>query len=250
VVTVLGEEGEWLRVIPPDSVPLYVYDEFVKDLGPAAEYRARIDAAAATRRESLLSGRSVEALRAEQEAKQKALREEALAAGEQVLAGEGDLEGLRKVLERVILEAEDDLTRSYASSLLALLALRADAERLRGMLAEAEAAKAEAVEELRGKLESAQADYERALARARELRDLREKTFQGVGTVEARDGGFTLVERGRVVYRLESRRFRLVDYLGRRVAVSGKMAVDDPALGAPRLVVDRLEILPEGSGPR
>ncbi len=250
VVTVLGEEGEWLRVIPPETVHLYVYDEFVKELGPAAEYRAKLDDAAATRRESLLSGRSVEALRAEREAEQKALRAEALAAGEQVLAGEGDLEGLRRVLERVILAADDDLTKSYANSLLLLLGLREDAERVRARLAEAESAKAEAVEDLRRRLESAQADYERALNRARELRDLRDKTYQGVGTVEARDGGFALVERGRVVYRLESSRFRLADYLGRRVTVSGKMAAEDPVTGAPRLLVDRLEILPEGSGPR
>jgi hypothetical protein len=253
VITVLGEEGEWLRVIPPERTHLYVYAELLADLGPASEYRQRVEDAAARRREALLSGRSPEALRADREARQKALREEALALGEQVLAGEGDAADLKRRIDRISLEAEDDLTVSYANALLALLGQRAAAEALRRELAAAEGEKTRSADEiaaLRARMEAAEKEYGTALAKAREIRAQRESPYQAVGVVEMREGGFALVERGRVVYRIESERFRLADYAGRRVAVSGRLIVENAETGAGRLRVEKLEILPAEPSPR
>ncbi|MCU0724539.1 MAG: hypothetical protein MUE73_01925 [Planctomycetes bacterium] len=250
---VLGEEGEWLRVIAPESAHLYVYAELLKDLGPAAEYRRRLDDEASARRESLLSGRSPEALKADREARQKALREEALALGEQVLAGTGDAAELRRRIDSIALAAEDELTGGYANALLALLALRESVERLRLELGSAEAEKNRTAEELqamRGRLSAAERDYQASLEKARELRALREGAFQAVGVVEAREGGFVLVHGDRPLYRLESERFRLADYLGRRVAVSGRMVFAGPDSTSGRLLVEKLEILPAEPRPR
>jgi hypothetical protein len=250
---VLGEEGEWLRVIPPERTHLYVYAELLKDLGPAAEYRGRLEAAADGRREALLSGRSPEALRADREARQKALREEALALGELILAGEGDVADLRRRTNSIALSAEDELTAGYANALLALLTQRESAEGLRRELAMAETEKSRSAEELqalRERLSTAERDYEATLAKAREFRMMREGIFQAVGVVETREGVFVLVHGDRLLYRLESQRFRLADYLGKRVAVSGRLAFTAPDAGAGRLVVEKLEILPAEPRPR
>jgi hypothetical protein len=65
-----------------------------------------------------------------------------------------------------------------------------------------------------------------------------------VGTVERRDEGIVLVDGERVVFRLDSTRFRLDDYLGKRVGVNGRMIVTDTETGDVHLRVEKLEILP------
>ena len=38
-IEVLAREGEWLKIIPPERTHLYIYGDFVEELGPAREYR-------------------------------------------------------------------------------------------------------------------------------------------------------------------------------------------------------------------
>jgi hypothetical protein len=71
-----------------------------------------------------------------------------------------------------------------------------------------------------------------------------------VGTIEKRGDGFVLSEKGRVVYRLLSKRFDLSRFVGKRVGVNGRMVVTDPEAGITHLMVEKLEILPAGTKPR
>jgi len=163
-LTVLGEKGDWLRIVPPERVHLYVFEELLKELGPATEYRAAIQRSAAARRAGLLG--TVEK-KIDEELKRRELKEAALAAGEAVLSGGGDLEELTATLRRVSMDSDDDLTRGYANALLALLSLRRDAERLEKALAEQDRERAEEVVDLEKRLAAAEKDYKDALAKAR-----------------------------------------------------------------------------------
>jgi SH3-like domain-containing protein len=249
VLTVLDREGDWLKVLPPDFVHVYVYGDYVRELGPVEEYRGRVERFARERRKSLTGDRSAELERAAAEKHRKEDRESVLRFGESILAGEGDAKVMEKELTRIVLESDDDLTRGYANSLLALLGYRTEAERLKSEVARAEEEKAEALDGLRADLDEARARYDEALERVRALRSLRENPFRGVGRIEKRGEELVLVEKDRVLFRVESRRFRLEDYVGRKVGVNGRMVVTDEKSGVRHLMVEKLEILePEPGG--
>jgi hypothetical protein len=243
VLAVLGESGEWVRVVAPDRAHLYVFEELLTELGPAVEYRRKLAEQAAARLKALGALREAAAEKPRDEEKQKKLREAVLTAGRSVLAGEGDTEELLSVLRGVVLESDDDLTRGYANALLALLGLRAEAEDLREEVGRADAERADEVETLRSRLADAEGRYAEALQKARVLQALRESPYRGVGTIEVRDGHFVLVDAGRRIFRLESKRFRLADYVGRRVGVNGRMVISDTETGERHLMVEKLEIL-------
>ena len=243
-VTVLDVEGEWLRVIPPDRAEAYVFDGLVRELGPADEYRAALARAADKRRKALLGdaperNEKVRAAEA-REARRKAVVE----VGEKVLAGEGDAAELRDRLTRISLESDDDLTRGYANALLSLLSLREETERLERRLKKLDAERDDAVDEVRKQYEAAKKKYEEALVAAELLKSRREKPFRAVGTIEKRESGYVLVENDRVVYHLQSKRFRLADYVGKRAGVNGRLVVTDVEKGETHLLVEKLEILP------
>ncbi|MHC4473704.1 MAG: SH3 domain-containing protein [Planctomycetota bacterium] len=249
-VTVLGEAGDWLRIIPPERTHLYVFEELIEAAGPVEEHRAALDRAAKARRERLLASRLPRKVEKDAAAVRKAHRETVVAAGKEVLAGKGDTGKLIEKLTPIALESDDDLTSGYANSLIALLTLREKAERLREQIERAKKEKAEEVESLSARLVRAEARYREALRVAQVKRELRERPFRGVGTIETRDGGFVLMEKGRLVYRLLSKRFDLSGYVGKRVGVNGRMVVTDPEAGITHLMVEKLEIVPAGTKPR
>jgi hypothetical protein len=246
VLHVLGEEGDWLRVVSPDRLYVYVFDELVRELGPVSEYRRALERAARERLAEL-RGASPEAARAREAEKQKELRKAALEAGDQVLEGGGETDALVRTLRRVTLESDDDLTRGYANALLALLDLRRRSEELRRDLERAAENEREKVEELEKSLAQAEERYRGALEKARVLRALREAKFRGVGKVVKQGEGFLLVEGGRTLFRLTSKRFRLEDFVGKRVGVNGRMVVVDKKTGATHLMVELIEIMPAGN---
>ncbi len=254
VLTVLGEKEGWVRVIAPLRAFAYVYGEYVRPLGPAREYRRELAAAAEKRRRELLASRPGEEARAIAEERARRERKKAvIAAGAEILAGRGDPAAQERVLQRAVLEDDDDLTRGYARALLGLLALRREAERLREDLAKARAAKEESVAALEKRAAEAEARYREALKTARELRRERERPWRGVGVIEKRDGTTVLVAKGRVLFRLVSKRFKLADYVGRRVGVNGRLLPvkkDGESPGPPRLLVEKIEILLLESGGR
>jgi hypothetical protein len=249
-LTVLGEAGSWLRVIPPDRTHLYVFQELLEDVGPPADHRTALTRAATARRKRLLDSRLPRFPEVDPEARRKEHREAVVALGKRVLAGEGDTAGMQEALTRIALETDDDLTRGYANSLIALLSLRASAERLREQIERSKKEKKAEVEGLEQRLARAERKYRDALREAQVRRDLRERPFRGVGTIEKRGDGFVLSEKGRVVYRLLSKRFELSRFVGKRVGVNGRMVVTDPEAGITHLMVEKLEILPAGTKPR
>jgi hypothetical protein len=52
------------------------------------------------------------------------------------------------------------------------------------------------------------------------------------------------------VFHLDSKRFRLSDYAGKRVGVNGRLIVTDVDAGRTTLMVEKLEILPGKASPR
>lgn len=240
---VLDRDGEWVKVLMPERVEAFVYGEFLREIGPVAEHADRAERAARARRERLLSGRTEEEQRLSTEKRRQEDREAVLAIGEKILDGEGDAEQMEERLRRVVLESDDDLTRGYANSLLALLELRKESERLR---AEVEAAKKEKNDTragLESQLAEARRRYAEALDKVRVLRSLRENPFRGVGRIEKRGEDLVLVEDGRVLYKLLSRRFRLEDYVGRRVGVNGRMVAKEPGENVSHLMVEKIAVL-------
>lgn len=247
---VLERGDEWVKVLMPERVEAFVYGEYLKEIGPVADRHDRMERAARARRERLLSGRTEEEERIATEKRRKADREAVLAIGEDILDGAGDTAKMEERLRRVVLESDDDLTRGYANSLLALLELRKESERLR---AEVEAAKKEKTDELSGlesDLAEARRRYSEALEKVRVLRSMRENRFRGVGRIEKKGADLVLVEDGRVLYKLVSVRFRLEDYVGRRVGVNGRMVAKDPGAAVSHLMVEKIEVLEPKPGDR
>jgi len=243
VLSVRGAEGEWVEVLAPERAHAWIFEELVRDLGPAAEYRAALERARKARSERLLEGRADAREAAAKEKRRKEFRELVLKTGREVLAGEGDAAAQQRDLRKVALESDDDLTRGYANALLALVSLRREVDGVREALSRAEHEKSEAVAGLRKELEAAETKYRDALEKAQVLRTLRENPFRAAGTIRKRDERFALVEDGRILFFLESKRFDLSDYVGRRVGVNGRMVVSDPSTGETHLMVEKLEIL-------
>jgi hypothetical protein len=242
-LVVLGEEGEWLKVLPPERAHLYVFEELVQELGPAAEYRAALSRAAEARRTELV-GKPVSATEAaDPAAKREARRKEVVRLGGLVMAGEGETREITNALQKIVLESDDDLTTGYAESLLVLVMLRSDSERLREQVAAAEKERDEVAEELTEKAAEAERRYRAELEKARALRSLRERPYRGVGVVERRGRDIVLVEEGQVLLVMTSKLFDLEDYVGRKVGVNGRMVMKDRATGATHLMVEKLEIL-------
>ena len=71
-----------------------------------------------------------------------------------------------------------------------------------------------------------------------------------MGRVEKRSGKIVLVTKDGQVVHLSSDRFRLTEYLGKRVRVLGRMILTDPRTGVTHLKVEKLEILPANDGGR
>ena len=243
-LTVLGTEGEWVKVISPERVTAWIFEDLMKELGPAEEYRAALARAAAKRRILLLGDRP-ERQEKIRTARNRAARQKAVVEiGKEVLAGKGDTSEQERRLKRLALESDDDLTRGYANALLSLVSLRRDAEKLKESLAEAEKRRAEDTEKVRVLLAAAEKRYEAARKRAEALKASREKRYRAVGTIEKREEGYVLVEKNRVIFYLDAKRFRLADYVGKRVGVNGRVMVTDESKGRTHLLVEKMEILP------
>ncbi|MEN8150023.1 MAG: SH3 domain-containing protein [Planctomycetota bacterium] len=243
-LTVLGEEGEWVRVISPARATAWVFEDLVKELGPPKEYRAALERDAAKRRVALL-GDSPEREAKIRAAKERAARRKAvLALGKEILAGKGDVAEQQERLTRIALSSDDDLTRGYANALLSLVALRKDARELEDRLAKLSKERAEEVAKVREMLARARKLYEDARKRAEAMKTRREEPYRAVGTIEKREGGYVLVAKGRVLFHLESKAFRLADYVGKRVGVNGRLMVTDVDEGRSHLLVSKMEILP------
>jgi hypothetical protein len=241
---VLGTEGEWLKVIPPERVTAWVFDGLLAELGPAEEYRAALARFGAKRRKALLGNRVEKTERIRAEEARAARRKAVLEIGREVLEERGDTAAQERRLVRISLESDDDLTRGYANALLGLVRLRQDTQRLEKRLAEAEKSREEDTKEIRKQLEAAKQRFEDARKRADLAKTRRENPFRAVGTVEKRDDEYVLVDRERVVYRLRSKRFRIADYVGKRVGVNGRIVVTDLDRKETHLLVEKLEILP------
>ena len=248
-VVVLGEEGEWLKILPPERAHLFVFEELVAELGPSSEYRAALARAAEVRRAGLVGVTGAAPEKEDPEAKREARRKEVVRLGGLVLAGEGETEEVTNALRLIVLESDDDLTSGYAESLLVLMTLRSGAEQLRERVAAADRERDEVAEDLARQAAEAEVRYEAELEKARALRLLRERPYRGVGVVERRGAEIVLVEDGAVLLVMTSKLFKLADYVGRRVGVNGRMVLKDRTTGATHLLVEKLEILgakPEG----
>jgi uncharacterized protein YgiM (DUF1202 family) len=250
VIEVIAREGEWLKIIPPARVHLFIYGEFVEELGPAREYRKSLDENAAARHKTLTASKSEEQQDREEKARQAAYREQVVAAGKAVLAGEGDTEELTRSLRKIVLETTDELTRGYAESLLLLLGHRREAELLRADLKRMDSERSDEIAALKTRIAAADERYQSELKKARDALGRSDAHWRRVGVVKKQDGKFALIDKqGDVVY-LASERFRLEEYVGKRVRVSGRMVLTDPLTGKTHFNVEKLEILPVGDGGR
>lgn len=239
-LTVLGTKGEWTEVLAPEDAHLFVYSKLVEDVGSLAAHRGEIERAAKIRRKALLSGKSPKVVAA---VHQGDLRNEVVSLGRKVMAGEGDAKTLAKRLKEICSDVDDELTRGYARSLLAIVSLREKSEGLTRELRSVRDKKTKEAAAVAKRLADARSAYRAALAQVKQLEKGSRRPFRAMGVMRRDAKGFYLADGARVVCRLSSHELNLRVYLGQRVGVDGHVSVTDPSSHVTLLVVDRVEIV-------
>ncbi len=258
-LVVIGTEdtsrGRWLRVVSPPDVHVWIHARYVRVADPppapgvlAARARARLDV--------LSGGRTREERERLAAARRAALGERLRELTEKVDGGAADtgtLSGTLAAARRLALDAGDAAEPALRARALALV------ERITGLLEEAQKAAATRAAEAAANT-GAQAERERAAAQRRqqeleELRRHREAQAEAerrrraasrgapaaAGIVRVRAGKAVLEKDGAVVLELRSRKFRLADYVGKRVRLWGHRQEREDARD--RLEVTSLEVL-------
>jgi hypothetical protein len=219
-----GEKGEWLRVLPPAGVEVFLHKDMVEKVAPDPAQAAELDRIALERRDAYTGGKEAEAAKAD-----AATREIGFAAAE----------AHRTALTEVMTESADPHLRSKASSVSTDYALRERGERL----ARARADKGTVAAELERKLAEIDAEYRKRMDQILKAgpKSLAPK-FSAVGTLRRNvDGSFDLVKGGVLVHHVDSLRYDLDSMVDLRVGVNGTEVKVDAGLTLFR--VDSLEIL-------
>ncbi len=250
-LTVLGKEtvegGDWLRVLPPARVEYFVAASLLERVGAEGEKGEDLARIALERRDGYTGGKEAaearEARRAREEAFARAV--EAAAATRKAATAETELPAEwpagRRALEEAMTESGDPSTRGRAAGIyrdylarerqVEVARLRRDAATVKG--------------DLERRLAEADARYRKALEDLLKVAPApAAKKFAAVGTVRKEGSGeYALVKGEVVLHRIESTRYDLQEFTGKRVGVQGRTVDVDPRTRLRVLVVESLEIL-------
>jgi len=249
-VLVVGQEGDWLRVVAPARMHAYVSKEYVRVLGPESEFEGELRQIAANARTAYLASAG----------KPEAAAEEA-----QRLQIRGEFDEA----ESLYRQAQDqenpdysraaDLYRKVAAQealpdLATLAKTRLESieqyDALHKTIAEAKGVE----EKLSADLEAARRKYEEELRKIREEKAapaiqparsfevgwiVRHTAVSPFGSAEPE---FKLLKGGRVLCHLESRKYDLRDFLDRQVIATGDF-VTNPDTKLRVMLVRQIEIL-------
>jgi hypothetical protein len=249
VCTVLGrekgEKGDWLKVLPPARIEVYVHKSLIAKSGDG-DRSADLARLERERRDSLTGGKAVEAARADAERRETDFGKLTEAAAAALAAAPSDLlptdaDRHRENLTQVMTESGDPALRAKAASVSQDYALR---ERT-VLLARAKSEKETVAGELNRRLAEVEEKYRKRmdeiLAAAPRKQGPR---FRAIGNVERMtDGSFQLVKGGVTLHRIDSLRYDLDELIGLRVGVNGVDVKVDATTGFSILRVDTLEIL-------
>jgi len=239
-----GEKGEWLRVLPPAGVEVFLHKDMVEKVAPDPAQAAELDRIALERRDAYTGGKEVEAARADAATREEGFKA-AVKAAAAALAAAGadtlpaDAETHRNALTEVMTESADPSLRSKASSVSTDYALRERGERL----ARARSDKGTVAAELEKKLAEIDAEYHKRMDQILKAgpKSLAPK-FNAIGTLRRNvDGSFDLVKGGVLIHHVDSLRYDLDSMVDLRIGVNGTEVKVDAGLTLFR--VDALEIL-------
>ncbi len=241
-----GESSDWLRVLPPAGVEVFVHKSLLEKASGEADRAAELKRIELERRDAYTGGKETEAARADAATREKAFA--ALTAGAAAALAAAPADSLpadadrqREGLTQVMTESGDPVLRAKAASVSRDYAQR---ERV-AMVARAKADKASVAGELQKKLAAIDEQYRK---RMDEILKAAPRSpgpkFHAIGTVQREtDGSFFLVKGGVTLHRIDSLRYDLDEMVGLRIGVNGTEVKVDPAKGIVIFRVDGLEIL-------
>ncbi len=243
--TEAGESGEWLRVLPPERVEVWVHGSLVEPVTAADGWREEYERRALERRDAYTGGREAEAARAALKAREDGYAER-VAAAERVLAETpvtavpDGLPAMQDALKEVMTESGVADTRTRAAAVSRDLLLRERTVEVARLKAEKSAVRAtleERLAEAEGRYRAALAELLKATPRAAEPRWL------AMGTLRRSGDGYVIEKGGVPQHDVDSLRYDLSELVGRHVGVNGRRIEVDPARRRTLLRIDALEIL-------
>jgi len=240
---VVAEDGEWVRVIAPSEVPVWVHQQFVKRIGTEAEFAAELkgleDAARAVKR--AMVKRAVEEREAGQvrtELDQRFQETDRLYQARKDSA-DYDFTELRGSFAKIGEEAKEGRIKDLCDLRVASIDLLRKDQEMRKKIAQID-------EDHRKKLASqvlpVAAPPTEELAQGWIEKTTQLGTFKSMKDV-LRDH-YRLVKGGRTLFYVESDRYQLEDFLGKHVAITGKS--EDRQLDFRLFKVRKIEILSQG----
>jgi hypothetical protein len=241
-----GEKGDWLRVLPPARIEVFVHRSYVEKAPGEGDRTADLRRLERERRDSFTGGKESEAAKAEAAKREELFGKLTAAAASALAAAPSDLlpteaDRHRQNLTEVMTESGDPELRARAASVSKDYALR---ERT-VLLGKAKAEKETVAGELDRRLAEVEEKYRKRMEEILKAAPRRQgPRFEAIGTVERRtDGTFQLVKGGVTLHRIDSLRYDLEELNGLRVGVNGTAVKVDPASGLSIFRVDGLEIL-------
>jgi len=240
-----GESGEWLRVLPPGHVEYFVHGSLLERLGDEAEKTEDLARIALERRDAYTGGKEAEAAREAARAREETFAKAVESAGAALTSAPGDAlpddaAAQRDALREVMTEAEDPAVRAGAVSLTRDYLLRERLVEIARVKAEKDAVRGE----LEARLAAAEARYRAEVDALTKVTPARaQRKFLAVGVLRSGLDGYELVKGEVVLHRVDSLRYDLGDFAGKRVGVNGRRIEVDPKKRVTLLHVDALEIL-------
>jgi hypothetical protein len=241
---VISEDAEWVRVVAPSEVPVWVHQQFVKRIGTEAEFAAELKAteeAARTARRSTVQ-------RATEEREAGVVRSELDRRFQDSDAiyqarkdsTDYDFTELRESFTKIGAEAKEGRIKDLCDVRIASIDLLRKDQEMRKKIAQID-------EEHRKKLASQVLPV--APPSSDELaQGWIEKTTQLGSFKNMKDvlrDVYRLVKGGRTLYYVESERYKLEDFLGKHVAITGKSEERQP-LDFRLFKIRKIEILSQG----
>lgn len=240
-----GEKGDWLKVLPPARIEVFVHKSLVAKSGDG-DRSADLARLERERRDSLTGGKAAEAARADAARRETDFGKLTEVAAAALAAAPSDLlptdaDRHRENLTQVMTESGDPALRAKAASVSQDYASR---ERT-VLLARAKSEKETVAGELNRRLVEVEEKYRKRMDEILAAAPRKQgPKFRAIGNVERMtDGSFQLVKGGVTLHRIDSLRYDLDELIGLRVGVNGVDVEVDPTTGFSILRVDTLEIL-------
>ncbi len=221
-----GEGGAWVRVIAPRRIHAWIHRDLVATLGPLTDHSEAIATAGAKRLDALTGGRWSARERARQAERTRVATTALDAIAARVEQGSATTDDLR-ALQQARGQAPTEPLRKRAASLAARM-LSDKEDRAKQQRDDALRRARDEADARRRAQEAAARKYQQTRRELEAKQRAAKPAADAEGVIERVDRALRLrVSAGQVLL-LRSRRFRLGDYIGKRVRVRGKTRGGEP----------------------